>query len=112
MRKRPSKAINPFALAPWTTLGWQATEMMLASAQVMQHRLGRMQSSTFPLSPTDSTEFLRMGQEKAQAMTESLVAVSLGVMGSDSPATLTSKAMRPFRVRAMANAKRLARIKP
>jgi hypothetical protein len=111
MPKRRTQRLKPFALVPWGTLNWQAAEMMLASAQVIQHRLNRMARAQFPLTPADSAEFLLMGQEKAEAAMESLVALSQGVMRNDAPEALTRKAMKPFRSRAVANAKRLKKVK-
>ncbi|ESQ92027.1 hypothetical protein ABAC460_03765 [Asticcacaulis sp. AC460] len=103
-RRKTPKSLS---VTQWTGLGWQTAEMMLASAQVIRHRLNRMAMAQFPLSPRDSAEFLLMGQEKAEAAAESLIALSTGILTNESPETLTRKTMKPFRTRAMANAKRL-----
>ncbi|EGF89192.1 hypothetical protein ABI_45390 [Asticcacaulis biprosthecium C19] len=104
------KAPKALAVTQWTSLGWQTAEMMLASAHVIRHRLNRMAMAQFPLSPRDSAEFLRMGQEKAEAAAESLVALSTGILHNEHPQTLTRKVMKPFRTRAVANAKRLKKL--
>ena len=103
-RRKSPKSI---AFTQWTGLGWQTAQMMVASAQVIRHRVNRMAMAQFPLSPKDSAEFLLMGQEKAAAAAESLVALSTGVMFNEHPEKLTRKVMKPFHSRAVANAKRL-----
>lgn len=112
MPKRQRKRANMPSLNVWATLGVQAGEMMLASAQVISHRVGRMATASFPLNPRDSTEFMRMGQEKIAAATESIIAVSTGVMTGQSPQTLARKGLKPYHSRAVANAKRLGKFKP
>lgn len=117
-----SPMFNPFAL--WTDLGMQTASMMLASAQVIQHRTARMAQASFPLSARDTAEFTQMGVEKVEAAMESLQAASLSMMAlnpmtglktwhslSDHSATTALKALHPIRKRAMANAKRLGKIK-
>jgi hypothetical protein len=49
--------------------------MLLASAQVIGHRTGRMRGATFPLSARDRREFTLMGQEKLAAACESSLAI-------------------------------------
>ena len=108
----PKRRPKTPSLPTWTTLGLQAGEMMLASAQVINHRLGRMAMAKFPLSPRDSAEFHRMGSEKAAAAMDALVALSTGVMTGQSAETLARRGMNPFHSRAVANAKRLGKLKP
>lgn len=56
---------NPFLA--WAQLAWKTGEMMAASAQVIQHRTGRMAAAAVPPSARDQREFSRMGQEKFEA---------------------------------------------
>ena len=109
MPKRYLKRLKSPSLTAWAMLGAQAGEMMLASAQVINHRVGRMAAAKYPLSARDSTEFMRMGTEKMQAAAESMVAMSMGVMSGQSVETLFKRSMKPFHGRAVANAKRLGK---
>ena len=78
---RTSTPFNPFAL--WTDLALQTTTMMMASAQVIQHRTLRMANATIPPSPHDSAEFSLMGQEKLAAAAEVLKGVTARAMRYD-----------------------------
>lgn len=75
---------NPFAL--WTDLALQTTTMMMASAQVIQHRTLRMANASVPPSPRDSAEFSLMGQEKLAAAAEVLQGVTARAMRYDAQA--------------------------
>lgn len=66
---------NPFML--WSTLAFKTWEMMLASAQVIGHRTGRMALAGPAPNARDRREFHRMGQEKIEAAAESLQAMAL-----------------------------------
>ncbi len=51
-------------------------EMMLASAEVIGHRTGRMSTAQLPLSEKDQKEFTLMVQEKAEAGQEAALALA------------------------------------
>lgn len=63
-------------LQPWTALATQATEMMLASVQVISHRTGRMATAGAAPSADDLDEFSLMAQEKFEAAAESSSSVT------------------------------------
>lgn len=63
-------------LLQWSELANQATEMMLASAQVISHRTGRMATAGPAPSADDLDEFSLMTQEKFEAATESSLSVA------------------------------------
>jgi hypothetical protein len=69
----PRRSPAPFAapLVLWADLARRSTEMLVASAQVIGHRTGRMASAGATLSPRDRREFTLMGQEKVAAAGES-----------------------------------------
>ncbi|HYD81033.1 MAG TPA: polyhydroxyalkanoate granule-associated phasin [Paucimonas sp.] len=71
------RSTNPFLI--WTTLTLKTWEMMLASAQVIGHRTGRMALAGPAPDARDRREFHRMGQEKLEAAAESLQAIGLRV---------------------------------
>jgi sarcosine oxidase delta subunit len=76
--KRSSKPANfsrnPFML--WTGLALKTGEMMVASAQVIQHRTGRIVTAGPIPSSRDQREFTLMGQEKIEAAAESAQAMA------------------------------------
>lgn len=72
--KAPRMPANPLAL--WAGLAMKTGEMMLASAQVIQHRTGRMAAAGVVPSKRDRREFALMGQEKVAAASESMQAVA------------------------------------
>jgi hypothetical protein len=51
-------------------------EMMLASAEVIGHRTGRLSTAQLPLSARDQKEFTLMVQEKAEAGQEAAFALA------------------------------------
>ena len=73
-RSRTPSFTNPFLV--WTRLAWKTGEMMLASAQVVQHRTGRMAAAGAMPSARDRREFALMGQEKIEAGVESASAMA------------------------------------
>ncbi|MCR6661448.1 MAG: hypothetical protein NVV72_19785 [Asticcacaulis sp.] len=75
---RTSSYLNPFAL--WTDLAMQTIGMMLASAEVISHRTTRMANASRPPSAKDAAEFTLMGQEKMEAVTESMQAAGMAMM--------------------------------
>ena len=77
-RIRTPSFTNPFLV--WTHLAWKTGEMMLASAQVIQHRTGRMAVAGAKPSARDRREFALMGQEKIEAGIESAGAMAAQMM--------------------------------
>jgi hypothetical protein len=74
-RRRTRRApVNPFSA--WTSLMLKTSEMMLASAQVIGHRTGRMATAGAIPSARDQKEFTLMGQEKIEAVAESTQAIA------------------------------------
>lgn len=78
-----SARLDPTPCAPdddpllqWSELANQATEMMLASAQVVSHRTGRMATAGPAPSADDLDEFSLMTQEKFEAAAESSLSVA------------------------------------
>jgi len=69
-----SRQSNPFGL--WTDLMFATGEMMIASAEVIGHRTGRMSAAQLPLSAKDEKEFTLMVQEKAEAGQEAALALA------------------------------------
>jgi hypothetical protein len=76
--RKSSFPINPFLA--WNELAMKTGEMMLASAQVIQHRTGRMVTAGPTPSLRDQREFTLMGQEKIEAIAESTQAMALQMM--------------------------------
>lgn len=75
---RKSFYLTPFSL--WTDLAMQTTGMMLASAEVINHRTTRLAQASIPPNARDAAEFTLMGQEKLEAATESMQAATLAMM--------------------------------
>jgi hypothetical protein len=77
-----SKAVNLFAnpFFTWGRLAWKAGEMAMASMQVIGHRTHRLVLAGIQPSAHDQSEFVLMGQEKAQAMTASAQAVGMRLL--------------------------------
>ncbi len=73
-RSRTPSFTHPFLV--WTRLAWKTGEMMLASAQVIHHRTGRMAAAGATPSARDRREFALMGQEKLEAGVESAKAMA------------------------------------
>ncbi|OGB23251.1 MAG: hypothetical protein A3I66_08920 [Burkholderiales bacterium RIFCSPLOWO2_02_FULL_57_36] len=65
---------NPLTL--WTGLAMKTGEMMLASAQVINHRTGRIAAAGSSPNSRDRREFALMGREKVAAASESAQAVA------------------------------------
>jgi hypothetical protein len=77
-RSRTQSFTNPVLV--WTRLAWKTGEMMLASAQVIHHRTGRMAAASAKPSARDRREFALMGQEKIEAGVESASAIAAQMM--------------------------------
>jgi hypothetical protein len=73
-RTRTFMAVNPFTI--WLDLSVQASEMMMASAQVIAHRTSQMMTAGLTPSAEDSTEFALMSSEKTEAAMESFMAMA------------------------------------
>lgn len=80
MKQRKSRypSTNPFLA--WTRLALKTSEMMMASAQVISHRTGRLAMAGANPNARDRQEFTRMGQEKIDAVAESAQAVAARMM--------------------------------
>lgn len=68
------------ATAPWLAWGnvaWKMSEMLFASALVIQHRSKRIADAGPRPSLRDQREFTRMGQEKLEAAAESAQAMAM-----------------------------------
>jgi len=99
--------VDPFLA--WGHLGLQAMEMLAASARVIQHRTSRRNSPA---------QIFTMGCEKVEAAVEASHAMArhwlaLQSRGPVDPWTqwpwLLASGMRPFRTRALSNARRVSR---
>lgn len=76
--KRRSNAprITATPLTLWAGLATKTGEMMMASAQVINHRTARIAAAGVSPNSHDRREFALMGQEKIAAMSESAQAVA------------------------------------
>lgn len=75
---RRNSVMNPFL--SWSELAFKTGEMMIASAQVIQHRTGRLAAAGPTPSLRDQREFTLMGQEKVEAIAESAQAMAWKMM--------------------------------
>jgi hypothetical protein len=96
-------------LLAWGHLGLQAMEMLAASARVIHHRTSRRNSPA---------QIFTMGSEKVEAAVEASHAMTrhwlaMQRRGAVDPWTqwpwLLASGMRPFRTRALSNARRISR---
>ncbi|SNS73406.1 hypothetical protein SAMN06265795_105224 [Noviherbaspirillum humi] len=93
---RPFNMMSPLDTAwPWIDVGWKQGEMMLASAQVISHRLGRMVTAGVFPDARDRKEFHRMGSEKIEAAAESFMAMSMRLIESNQSLLLLLLAQIP-----------------
>jgi hypothetical protein len=69
---------NPFGV--WFTLAAKTSEMLLASGQVIAHRLNRIARAGINPDARDRKEFTLMAQEKVDAMFESQQAMGMRLM--------------------------------
>jgi hypothetical protein len=74
---------SPFML--WGDLATKTLEMMLASAQVIGHRTGRMVLAGLAPNARDRREFALMGQEKIEAGAQSAQAMAAHMMTMSQP---------------------------
>lgn len=78
-RYRPRSALNdPFPT--WFRLINQTGEMLIASAQVINHRTNRIAMAGAKPNARDQREFVLMGQEKVDAVAESLQAMAARIV--------------------------------
>jgi hypothetical protein len=75
------------ALFAWADLAFRTGELMLASANVIQHRTRRMAVSGLIPGKEDRREFTRMGQEKLIGFGASAAAVSAAMLAHQQLAT-------------------------
>jgi hypothetical protein len=106
-RARQVPSLDPYLA--WGDLGLQALEMLAASARVIHHRTSRRNSPE---------QLFTMGNEKVQAAVESSNAMTrhwLAMQDNGGLALLSqwpsilSTGMKPFRARALSNARRISR---
>ena len=130
---RRHEMVNPFLL--WADIALKTTETMLASGQVITHRMDRIARAGANPSARDRKEFTLMGAEKAKAAGDAAFAVGMqawqqwvtACMGMAVPTTargrqaalsrssanaarLAQAALGPYHRASRANAKRLARL--
>jgi hypothetical protein len=74
---------GPFTL--WSDLATKTMEMMLASAQVIGHRTGRMALAWPVPNARDRREIALMGQEKIEAGVQSAQAMAEHIMVMSQP---------------------------
>ena len=80
MEKDTPRTLCDNPLTVWTDLAWKTCEMMMASAEVVGHRTGRMAVAGPLPDPNDQHEFALMGREKFEAAAESSCAMAEYVM--------------------------------
>jgi hypothetical protein len=111
MRRQPTMP-TPFPLALWWQLGLKTWEMLMASGQVIGHRVTRMATAGTKPSARDRREFNRMGSEKLQAAAQSgwAMAAQMQTAWWRSCMQLMLAGLGPVHRTATANARRLGRI--
>lgn len=80
MEKDTPQTLCDNPLTVWTDLAWKTCEMMMASAEVVGRRTGRMAVAGPIPDPEDQNEFALMGREKFEAAAESARAMAEYVM--------------------------------
>lgn len=80
-RTRNAFANNPFLL--WFDLAMKTGQMMIASAQVIDHRTRRMAAAGSNPNARDRREFALMGQEKIEAAAKSAQSMAAHMMTVD-----------------------------
>lgn len=74
-KQTPLAALPNQALAAWWRNALTMWEISLAAPQVIAHRSSRLANAGSSPSASDRKEFIRMGQEKAEAIGESVLAM-------------------------------------
>jgi hypothetical protein len=82
MNRRKVRPIAGNPLLIWNRLALKTNEMIMASAQVINHRTGRIAAAGLMPNEVDRHEFRLMGQEKIDAIAESLQAIGLRVLSA------------------------------
>jgi hypothetical protein len=106
----PTKSATPFPTAmglDWVPAWIKAWEIAWAAPQVVTYRMMRMMWGGWPPSARDRREYSRMGQEKADAMTQSLMAGAMAWPMAG--AAVFEKMLAPVHTRVTANNRRLSR---
>jgi hypothetical protein len=103
-RKRSSHRV-PTAdwLSPWI----QVCEIAWTAPQVIAYRTARMIWGSWPPSARDRREYARMGQEKAEAVSQAAVAAAAA--WPKAGAAVLEKTLAPVHRRVLANNRRLSR---
>ena len=70
--------VNPLLM--WSRLVWRASEMAIASSQVIGHRMQRLSLAGPIPNARDQREFALMGREKGEAALESSQAVGVPLL--------------------------------
>ena len=106
----PTKSATTFPTVlglDWVPSWIKAWEIAWAAPQVITYRMVRMMWGGWPPSARDRREYTRMGQEKADAFTQSLTA---GAMAWPlASAVAFEKMLAPFHSAVTANNRRLSR---
>jgi hypothetical protein len=82
-----SRRASRNALLAWANLAFQTSELMLASANVIQHRTRRMAVSGLAPREEDRREFARMGREKLIGFGASAAAINASILAHQRLAT-------------------------
>jgi hypothetical protein len=91
MKRNSKRGLFPHPLSIWTELAFKTGEMMLASAQVIGHRTGRMAKAGPAPNARDRREFALMGHEKVEAARESSQAIATRLLNMNQ--RLSSRAL-------------------
>jgi hypothetical protein len=124
-------------LAPWMRNAFTLWEISFAAPQVIAHRVARMAQAGPSPGARDQKEFVRMGQEKAEAFVESMWGMGLRIgqaqvamaasmfaqwlrlassvtfptpMWTSAMPSLVATGLRPVHRRVTANARRLGKV--
>lgn len=76
MQQRIPRSFFAGPLAQWSELALKTSEMLVASAEVIGHRTGRLMSCGPLPNSEDQREFTLMGQEKLEAAAEAAAAMA------------------------------------
>lgn len=105
----PTKRATPVPTAfglDWVPAWIQACEIAWAAPQVITYRMMRMMWGGWPPNARDRREYTRMGQEKTDAFTQSLMA---GALAWPLTAVAFEKMLAPVHSAVTANNRRLSR---
>ena len=106
----PTKSATPFPTAlglEWIPAWIKSWEIAWAAPQVMTYRMMRMMWGGWPPNARDRREYTRMGQEKADAFTQSVMA---GAMAWPTVSAVAfEKMLAPVHSAVTSNNRRLSR---